>query len=489
MQRSLYAFIGGFLAGVLMRSFFAFDPITLVSLVVLATAVMLLAPAGVRTVGLYLLLASLAFALGVARTEFAYRAFDAGMVLEPGAKITVPGTVAAEPDIRETHTVLVLDVESSHGVTRVRARVPHYPSVDYGAKVVITGTVRVPESFETGTGRVFNYPGFLMKDHIRYDLVRAELTPTGEVGGNSIIRFLLSQKQAWLSAVSRSIPEPEASLLGGVVVGAKRSLGEEWLQKFRETGIIHIVVLSGYNLTIVAFFIVWLTARLPRAFRFTSGVLGIIAFALMVGGGATVVRASIMAVLAILAQFVDRPYAVIRALVLAGFAMVLWNPFVLAFDPSFQLSFVATLGLILGTPYVERYLTFVPEVFGLRTIVGATLATQVAVLPLLLYQIGQLSIVAPFVNVLIVPLVPFAMAVGFAAGMVAMVSGALAVPLAFVTYLVFTYMFIVVDVFAALPFAAVELPPIPLWSLALMYALLASPFLFTRPPAEGRVVH
>jgi competence protein ComEC len=488
MQRALYAFIGGFLGGVLMRSFFEFDIASLVALVVITAAITLLAPASVRAIGMLLILASLAFVLGVVRTEFAYRAFDAGMVLASGAKVTLLATVAFEPDIRETHTVLVLDVPLDSGTTRVRARVPHYPSVGYGEQVMVTGTVRVPESFDTGTGRVFDYPGFLMKDHIRYDLVRAEIEPTGDSAGNPVIRFLLKEKQNWLSAVSRSIPEPEASLLGGVVVGAKRSLGEEWLQKFRETGIIHIVVLSGYNLTIVAIFIVWLTARLPRAFRFTSGVLGIIAFALMVGGGATVVRASIMAILAIVAQFVDRPYAVIRALVLAGFAMVLWNPFVLAFDPSFQLSFVATLGLILGTPYVERYLAFIPSYAGLRTIVGATLATQIAVLPLLLYQIGQLSIVAPFVNVLIVPLVPFAMAIGFATGVVAMVSVTLAVPLAWVTYLVFSYMFLVVEVFAALPFAAVELPPIPLWSLVLMYGLLALPFFYTKPPAVERVV-
>ena len=488
MQRSLYAFIGGFLGGVLLRSFFEFDILTLVALVIIAVGIAILAPASVRSVGLLLILMSLAFVLGVVRTEFAYRDFDAGMVLEAGAMVSVSATVAAEPDIRETHTVLILDVPMGSITTRVRARVPHYPSVGYGENVMVTGTVRVPESFDTETGRVFNYPGFLMKDHIRYDLVRAEVTPIDDFGGNVVVRFLLSQKQDWLSAVSRSIPEPEASLLGGVVVGAKRSLGEMWLERFRETGIIHIVVLSGYNLTVVAIFIVWLTARLPRAMRFTSGVLGIVAFALMVGGGATVVRASIMAILAILAQFVDRPYAVIRALVLAGFAMVLWNPFVLAFDPSFQLSFVATLGLILGTPYVERYLWFVPSYAGLRTIVGATLATQVAVLPLLLYQIGQLSVVAPLVNVLIVPLVPFAMAIGFATGLVAMISGALAMPLAWVTYLVFSYMFLVVEVFAAVPYAAVELPPIPLWLLVLMYALLALPFVHTKPPAGGRVV-
>jgi competence protein ComEC len=192
----------------------------------------------------------------------------------------------------------------------------------------------------------------------------------------------------------------------------------------------------------------------------------------MVGGGPTVVRASIMAIIGMLALLVDRPYDLVRALAIAAVAMVAWNPFVLAHDPGFQLSFVATSGLVLGSSTVERWVSFVPTWGELRTIVAATLATQLAVLPLLLFQIGTVSLVAPLVNVLVVPIVPVIMAVGFAAGVVGMVSTTLALPIALVAYGLLHWVFVVVDYASRMPFASIAVPDVPLTVVALLYALL-----------------
>jgi competence protein ComEC len=151
--------------------------------------------------------------------------------------------------------------------------------------------------------------------------------------------------------------------------------------------------------------------------------------------------------------------------------MVLINPFLLLFDPGFQLSFVATLGLVLGTPLIEKHLTYIPEVAGLRSIVSATLATQCAVLPLLIYNIGEVSIVAPLVNVLILPVVPFVMAVGFGAGILGIVSTSLAAPFAFLAHGILAYVFLIVSWFATLPFASVHIPPMPVWVVPVLYTL------------------
>jgi competence protein ComEC len=109
----------------------------------------------------------------------------------------------------------------------------------------------------------------------------------------------------------------------------------------------------------------------------------------------------------------------------------------------------------------------------MREIVTATIATQLAVLPLLLYQIGQLSIVALPVNLLVLPLVPATMLVGFLAGLVALVAPFMATPLALVAGLMLRYMFWVVELFSRVPFAAVNVPPISTWMLACIYALMA----------------
>jgi len=473
MIKVLPIMLGGFMAGVLWRSFVVTDLASILLLLCIAGALLALAMLRSFHGAHYLALAVLACLIGVVRTELAIRAYEAPRTLANDSAFMGEGYIAAEPDVRDGYAVLYVDTTTTTSALRFRMKVPPYPAYTYGDVVTVSGTVHIPESFETDTGRVFDYPGYLMKDGVHYELRDPTVTATGGRAGSTVVRTLLALKHRWLAAVSRLIPEPEASLAGGVVVGAKRALGDKWLDAFRTTGIIHIVVLSGYNLTLVAQSIIRMTSVLPRTAGLGLGSLGVVAFALMTGASSTVVRASVMAILGMFAVYAYRPYNILRALGFAAALMVLWNPFTLAFDPGFQLSFVATVGLILGHPLLERQLLFVPAFLELRSIVAATLATQVAVLPLLMYQIGAVSLVAPFVNVLVLPFVPAVMALGFMAGLVGLGSLTLAVPFAWSANLLLSYMFTVVSAFSALPFASLMLPPLPWWSVAVAYVFLA----------------
>ena len=474
MRTSFFILAGGFLTGVLWRSFF--------SISVQGFVVVLLTIALVTCIGklvsfdwgtAYIALAVLAFLLGVIRTESAYQNYFAKEIFSEGETISTTGTVIHEVDVRDDHAVLYVAVDAGDAqhTTRLRVSVPQYPEFQYGDRVALQGVVRKPKSFETESGRIFNYVGYLMKENIQYEMRLAEVTSLHEQQGNPIISTLLAWKQSWLESISLLIPEPSASLAGGLVVGAKRSLGDAWLVAFRDTGIIHIVVLSGYNLTLVANSIIRMTTFLPRTIGLCLGVLGVAGFATMVGAGATVFRASIMAIIGMLAVYLVRPYMLLRALILAAVVMVLWNPFVLVFDPGFQLSFLATIGLVFVSPHFEQHLLWVPEVAGLRGIVAATFATQLTVLPLLLYQIGAISLVAPIVNVLILPLVPTVMFLSFVAGIVGMHSLFLATPFAWAGYILLTYMFLVVDFFSSIQFASVTLPVMQWWVLLLFYCI------------------
>ncbi len=176
-----------------------------------------------------------------------------------------------------------------------------------------------------------------------------------------------------------------------------------------------------------------------------------------------------MAVLLLIAQATGRIYLVLRALFAVGFLMIVWNPYLLAFDPGFQLSFLATFGLIVLAPYIEQKVRFVPVVFGVRTFLVATLATQIFVLPFLLYQIGELSLVAVIVNVLVLPMVPVAMLLTFITGVLGFVSSTAALMVGFVAYLSLQYILVVATWFAALPFAAYAVPTFPWWVMVLGY--------------------
>jgi len=241
--------------------------------------------------------------------------------------------------------------------------------------------------------------------------------------------------------------------LGGILLGAKRSLGEDLEKDFRRVGLIHIVVLSGYNITIIAEGIFRFLGFLPKIFQNFLGLFSIIIFAVMVGSGATVIRSTIMTSLAIFARTSNRTYDVNRALFLAGSLMILENPMILMFDPSFQLSFMATLGLIHISDKLNKFLFFVPEKFGLRDIISATFSTQIAVLPLLIKMTGEISVVAPIVNIITLQFIPFTMFSGFIAGLVSFLSENLGLILAFIPYLFLTYILKIVALFAGLGFA------------------------------------
>ena len=152
--------------------------------------------------------------------------------------------------------------------------------------------------------------------------------------------------------------------------------------------------------------------------------------------------------------------------------MVLWNPYTLLFDPSFQLSALATLGLIVFTPHVAKVLGFIPARMHLREIAASTLATQLTVLPLLLYQSGTLSLVALPANLLALIAVPPAMALSAFASLAGIIAGTLAPFFAFPAYALLSYIISVAEFFASLPFASITLGAFSAWWLLFAYALI-----------------
>jgi len=173
-----------------------------------------------------------------------------------------------------------------------------------------------------------------------------------------------------------------------------------------------------------------------------------------------------------LALFLGRSYAILRALLLAGVIMLVFNPYLLLYDPGFQLSFLATLGLIVVAPYFETLLMVSGRALKIRDYVIATVATQIAVLPLLLYQIGELSIVSVLVNVLVLPMVALAMLLTFVTGMVGLVSPFLATGFGLLTYWSLQYILVIVAFVGSWPLAAVTVPPFPGWIVFVAYAAM-----------------
>jgi len=359
------------------------------------------------------------------------------------------------------------------GGEKIRIAADRFGNWRYGDRIMARGTLLRPEKFEGAPGKFFDYPGYLSARGIYFEIKRATVSLASRGEGNPVLSALYSFKEKFLGNLSRVIPEPEQSLLAGIIVGAKESLGKDLLDDFRKVGLIHIVVLSGYNVTIVADSIVKFFSFLPRAYGSVLASSGIIFFAALVGGGATVIRASIMALLVVFARYLGRIYDVTTALVLAGFIMLIQNPKILVFDPSFQLSFLATVGLIYFSPFVERYVRFLPERFGARDIARATLATQIFVTPFLVYLTGSVSLVSLPANIISLAVVPSIMFLGFLGGALGFISHVLVIPFGYIATAFLSYILFVTEKFSALPFASYTLPSVPVAVPILCYAALS----------------
>ena len=421
--------------------------------------------------------------LGIVRTEVASWQFDSSSLeASLNQSVTVGGVVVREPDYRERTVHLYIET----GEDLLLVTTDRLKKFSYGDQVEVIGKLERPEAFTTDLGRVFDYSGYLQARGVEYRISFAEVALVDSGQGNPIISWLLSAKQRFITSLQSVIPEPAVGLGNGLLLGVKSALGDDIEQDFRRTGIIHIVVLSGYNVMLVVAFIMFcFSFMLPFRFRVVAGVVAIVCFALIVGLSATVVRASVMAALVLTAQALGRRYNVLRALLLAGVIMLLINPYLLLYDIGFQLSFMATLGLILIVPQFEATAMTTKSRLGLKEFFMATVATQIAVLPLLMYHIGEVSLIAVLVNVLVLPVVPLAMLLTFLTGVIGFVSISAASLVGYAASLSLSYILFVAKYFAALPFASLTVPQFSAVGVFIMYPAMAGLWYFLKNSTQS----
>lgn len=482
-HKIFFALIAGLAGGILFRSFFDFGVSSLLFFVAIGIGTLIYWLFNKKAAKILLLsVVVLAFGTGIARLHFDGQNINLKATESfVGKEILIKGVISGEPDKRESGVRLVVSMEEiSFGGTVLKDNLPKiivstdfYPEWRYGDYVSVQGGLRKPENFVTNNGRQFNYVSYLAKDGIYYEVARPHLKLIEHGHGNFVKEALFSLKKSFLGKITAVIPEPGASLLGGILLGVKESLGKELLDDFRATGLIHIVVLSGYNITIVAETIMRVFSFLPRTLPIIFGGGSIILFSIMTGGSATVVRASIMSLIVILGKATGRMHDAALTLFIAAFLMLLHNPRILAFDPSFQLSFLATLGLVYLSPILEKYFHFIPGKWQFKELFLSTISTQIFVMPLILYSSGNFSSVALPTNLLVLFFVPLTMLLGFLTGVFGFISGTLSLLLGLMTSGLLYYDLKVVEFFSSLPFSSFNIPDFPLWLTVFMYIAYA----------------
>lgn len=347
---------------------------------------------------------------------------------------------------------------------------PRTADIAPGARLSFACALELPENFDPG----FDYRMFLAKDGIGYVCRMASQTDSLQDDARSrLTRLFFVPKHTLEEALDKSVPQPEAGLAEGLILGGDNRLPETLKQAFIKAGLSHIVAISGYNIALIAqgFVIFGIVIGLWRRQALWFAACGVILFILMVGAPASAIRAGIMGLCAFAALSAGRLSRSINILVFAAALMLLFQPLLLRYDVGFQLSFLASLAIIVAVPWLERLLPkeFIGKSFA--EIALLTFAVELFVVPLLVYQFHIFSPYALLANVLLLPLVPYTMALSFIGALTFLILPGLHLLPAGIAYLFLRLITAGAEQVSVLPGATVELS-ISAGALLLWYASL-----------------
>lgn len=384
------------------------------------------------------------------------------------------GEVVRDPVVKDRSVDVVVSADQCDGPcpdALVLVSLPPFSEVHLGDRIETSCPLTRPERFSPD----FDYPMYLAKDGIGYEC-RFPKTWSVADHPSSTFRSAISRLRDFLErGVERSTPEPEAGLLAGLLLGGDARLPENIREEFSRTGLSHIVAVSGYNVTMIAAISlgVLVTFGLWRQKAYWAAIVSIGVFTVLVGAPSSATRALIMAGLALSATRIGRMADPQNAVLAAAVGMLFFNPFLLRYDIGFQLSFLATIGILVVAP-----LLLVSFRFG--DILATTIAAELFVLPVILFNFHAFPTMSLVANLLVLPAVPFAMLFGF----VGMIAGAafpiVATGIGFPGFLLARYILFVVEHLSSISFASISLSSFGVGLMLVWYAVLFSVFFFLR---------
>jgi competence protein ComEC len=431
-----------------------------------------------------------ALSLGAARYQLSIPHFDAFHIAfynDRDYELLITGTLAEPPDYRDSYTNLRVKVEAVDtgdgdlkvgGVVLVRAS--NNQKFEYGERIRLRGNLKTPPEDDD-----FSFRDYLAARNIHSYMTNAEITVLPGEGGNVITKALYRFKQTSLDNIYRLFPDPESSLLAGILLGVDTGLTDALQQAFKNTGTAHIIAISGFNISIIAgIFVTFFSRFFGKKWGAVVAILGIVLYTFIVGADAAVVRAAIMGSLALFARQLGRRQFGLNTLFVVALLMCVWNP-LYVWDVGFQLSFFATLGLILyAAPFSEFANRIITRYFPTSTAERAaelfsefvllTLAAQLTTIPIMAYHFKRISLISFIANPFILPAQPAVMVLG---GLAVLLSHAwmwLGQIVAWIAWPFVVYTIRMVELFDRVPHGTLYLGDFSLWFVILFYATLFS---------------
>jgi competence protein ComEC len=372
--------------------------------------------------------------------------------------VTAKAIVISDPEEKEysvwLRAELVGDYQGKILIKTNFLKLAESKILGYGDLIELKGEFSEPENFSSLDGSSFDFKSWLAKEGIYSVINYPQISLLSRNSGSFLKSGLMRIKRVFQKSVNSQFSEPAASFLSGLLLGGQSGLSKEFKEKMSKSGTTHLVALSGFNITIIltSVFSLFIFFGVSRSFAFWPATILIVFFVLLVGASPSIVRAAIMGLIALLGQRMGYLYRPRNILFFACFLMVLFNPKILVFDVGFQLSFLATFGILYLSPFLSRLLKVEKGSFlNWREILSLTLSAQIFVLPLLLVYFKSFSIISPLSNILILTVTPWAMLFGFLAALFGLFWPPLGQIISLPAYLLLRYQIEIIKIFGGLP--------------------------------------
>jgi len=339
-------------------------------------------------------------------------------------EIKITGTIVSFPDEREKTNRAFFRIKKFffqkkkyESKEKILLIVPKKINLQYGDEIEFLGKIQKPRSFQD-----FDYTLYLKRFNVQSIVKNPKNINfiSKNSDGNFLLRTSFLTRKFLASNLEKNLPIPHSTIAMGILLGVKNQLPEFTQNDFKNSGLQHLLVVSGSNVTIIIIFISFLFKNLGRNIVFLISIFALIFFISMTGADAPILRATIMGTLVGLAKTMGRFTDSKNLILLSAVIMGMFSPRIIQSDIGFYLSFLATLGIVLWSTPIENYLKFIPENFAIRALLAVSLAAQIAVLPILGLFFGTFPWSGILANLFAEPLVVMGMFFSFVVSVLGM---------------------------------------------------------------------
>lgn len=475
MKRPLLAGTVFYILGIIIFDLFGLEGIALSSIILLA---IVFVPFFKHKV--YLAMLGLIFVLGGLYYGYKVDSINSALLQYQGKKVTVEG-MFIEGSSKDNRYTAVINAEkiNNNAMPQEKVRVEVYNNIKepkYGDKVKVSGIIEKPSEERNPGG--FNYRRYLISKNI-YSIIKCEyFSMKDENKGNRFIALSMNMKEKMLGVIHNLLPKNEALLLAAVVLSKTDTLDEQVKTDFSNSGLSHIMAVSGMNVALIVIPLLYTSKKLkiPKLLYIPGIAIILIMFAFITGGSAAVVRAVIMSMVVIIGEAIYRDNDTLTCIAFSAVLILVYNP-VIFFDVGFQLSYAATLGIVMLQSRIADMFKTLPKILG--DTISVTLSAQVGVIPIICYYFNKISIISLFSNIIAAPIAQGILIIGLVMSLIGQASIFLAKFLSGIIYFLVKLLYFIANKSCLIPFAWLTVSTPSIYQIAAYYLIIIGFLLYS----------